>query len=180
MTTYDSGTSEVGRSPPLWIRLLLGLVLIVGGLAVLGDVAFATLVSTIFIGFAAILVGAFEIVHAFWTKGWGGFLWKVLLGILYIIFGSMVINQPVSGALTLTFVLGIVLLASGLIRIFVGFTPGRESGWMMLLSGAFAVLAGLVVISGWPASGIWTLGLLLAIDLLSHGLAWLTYGWLPR
>jgi uncharacterized membrane protein HdeD (DUF308 family) len=28
-------------------------------------------------------------------------------------------------------------------------------------------------------SGLWVLGLLLGIDLISHGVAWLTYAWLP-
>ena len=101
MTAYHSGTSAA-YVPPAWLRILLGLVLILGGVLVLGDVALATLVSTLFIGFTAIVVGAFEILHAFWSKGWGGFLWQALLGIFYIIFGVTIVNQPTSGALVLT------------------------------------------------------------------------------
>ena len=44
-----------------------------GGILVLGDIMLVTLISTIFIGWVSIFAGAFEIVHAFWTKGWGGF-----------------------------------------------------------------------------------------------------------
>jgi uncharacterized membrane protein HdeD (DUF308 family) len=179
MTTYDSGTSAALYVPPTWLRVLLGIVLILGGLFVLGDIALATLVSTLFIGFTAIVVGAFEIIHAFWTKGWGGFIWHVLLGALYIIFGWMVVNQPVSGALVLTFVLGLVFLASGIVRIIVAFRQWAEAGWLMLVSGIFGILAGLIILSGWPTSSIWVLGLLLGIDLIAHGVAWLTYGWLP-
>ena len=117
MSTYDTGTSTALSVPPTWLRVLLGVVFILGGVLVLGDVALATFVSTLVIGITAIAMGAFEIIHAFWSKGWGGFLWQVLLGILYIIFGSTVINQPVSGALILTLVLGLVFLASGIARI---------------------------------------------------------------
>jgi hypothetical protein len=46
------------------------------------DVVFATIISVKFIGVTAIVAGAFEIMHAFWTKGWGGFLWQILLGAL--------------------------------------------------------------------------------------------------
>ena len=46
----------------------------------------------------------------------------------------------------------------------------------MLLSGAFGVLAGLLILSGFPRNHFWLLGLLLGIDLISHGAAWLTYG----
>ena len=179
MTTYDSGTTALSV-PPTWVRVLLGIVLILGGVFVLGDVALATLVSTLFIGYTAIVVGAFEILHAFWTKGWGGFIWQILLGALYIAFGLLVVSQPASGALILTYVLGLVLLASGIVRIFVGFKHLSEVGWIMLLSGAFGVLAGLIILTGWPTTGLWVLGLLLGVDLISHGVAWLTYGWLPR
>ena len=179
MTTYDAGTSTALSGPPTWVRVLLGIVLILGGIFVLGDVALATLISTLLIGYTAIVVGAFEIVHAFWTKGWGGFIWQLLLGALYIVFGLMVVRQPASGALILTFVLGLVLLASGVVRIIVGVRQWRDTGWIMVVSGLFGIAAGLIILSGWPTSGIWVLGLLLGIDLISHGIAWLTYGWLP-
>jgi uncharacterized membrane protein HdeD (DUF308 family) len=106
-------------------------------------------------------------------------MWQVLLGILYIVFGAMVVGQPVSGALILTLFLGFALFASGVVRIFVGVRNWSDTGWIMVLSGIFGVVAGLIIVSGWPASGIWVLGLLLGIDLISHGVAWLTYGWLP-
>ncbi|WP_338318204.1 DUF308 domain-containing protein, partial [Bradyrhizobium ottawaense] len=79
------------------------------GLLALGDLAFATVVSVKLIGLIAIAAGAFEIAHAFWTKGWGGFLWQVVLGALYLAFGVVLLTQPVSGALILTYFLGAVL-----------------------------------------------------------------------
>ena len=53
-------------------------------------------------GRVAIITGAFEIIHAFWTKGWGGFFWQVLLGILYIALGAVVVSHPVASALILS------------------------------------------------------------------------------
>ena len=177
MTTYPA-TSGL-TAPPTWVRVLLGIVMVVAGLLVLGDIAVATLISTIFIGLMAIVAGAFEIIHAFWTKGWGGFLWQLLLGALYIAFGLVLLSQPESGALILTYVLGVVLLLSGFVRVLLGFSHWREAGWLMLLSGAFGILAGLVILTGFPMTGLWVLGLLLGIDLISHGIAWLTYAWMP-
>ena len=181
MTAYGNETSSAAHlpAPPTWLRILLGIVLILGGIFILGDVVLATIVSAIFIGATAIVAGAFEIVHAFWTKGWGGFLWQIVLGALYIGFGLMVLRQPATGALILTYALGLVILASGVVRIFLAFRHWNESGWIMLISGAFGVLAGLVIVAGWPATGLWVLGLLLGVDLIAHGVAWLTYGWLP-
>jgi uncharacterized membrane protein HdeD (DUF308 family) len=181
MTTYDSSSRmEVSLpAPPFWICVLLGLVMIGAGILVLGDIMLVTLISTIFIGWVSIIAGAFEIVHAFWTKGWGGFVWQVLLGILYVAFGIVLVGQPVASALILTYVLGLVLLISGFVRILLGISHWREAGWIMLLSGAFGVLAGLVILTGFPATGLWVLGFLLGIDLISHGIGWLAYAWRP-
>jgi len=51
----------------------------------------------------------------------------------------------------------------------------------MLLSGIFGVLAGLVIVTGFPETGLWVLGFLLGIDLITHGVAWFAFAWLePR
>jgi uncharacterized membrane protein HdeD (DUF308 family) len=176
MTTVNTGTTAIRNIPPTWLRILLGAVFILAGIFVLGDVAMATFVSALVIGLTAIIVGIFEIVHAFWTKGWGGFIWQILLGILYIVFGWLLLNQPVTGALVLTFFIGLVFVVSGIVRLIVAFSHWSQAGWIMLISGAFGILAGLIILAGWPESSIWVLGLLLGIDLISHGVAWLAYG----
>ncbi|GLR84443.1 HdeD family acid-resistance protein [Bradyrhizobium iriomotense] len=176
MTSYDGRTEIEGLvPPPFWVCALLGIVLIAAGLFALGDVVFATLISVKLIGVIAIAAGAFEILHAFWTRGWGGFLWQVLLGVLYLALGFLLLSQPVSGALILTYFLGAILFASGAIRCVLSFAHWRQNGWMMLISGAFATLAGLLILLGFPDISVWALGFLLGVDLISHGLAWLLY-----
>lgn len=180
--------------PPGWVRLMLGAVMILAGVAVLADVAFASVVSPAFIGAAAIAVGTFEIIHAVWTRGWGGLAWQTLLGLLYVAVGivllggagpsEMVVASGVarsarSGELLLTYGLGLLLLLSGTVRILFGWSRWRESGRVMLLSGAFGVVAGLIVLAEFPKTGLWVFGLLLGVDLIVHGAAWLGYGF-PR
>jgi uncharacterized membrane protein HdeD (DUF308 family) len=177
MTTYDTATSL--SVPPTWARYLLGFALILAGLFVLGDIVAATIVSTMFIGVVAVAAGALEVFNAFWTRKWGGFVWQILLGILYVAFGVALFTQPVSSALMLTYFLGLLLLMSGIVRVLLSFSHWREAGWLMLLSGAFGVVAGLIVLTGFPKTGLWVLGLVLGIDLISHGAAWLTYAWIP-
>jgi uncharacterized membrane protein HdeD (DUF308 family) len=176
MSSYD--TSEIS-APPMWVRVLLGIVLMLAGILVLGDVALATLISTVVIAVLAIVAGTFEIAHAFWTKGWGGFIWQILLGTLYIAFGVILWSQPLTGALIVTYMLGLLLVASGLVRMLLSYRYWQDAGWIMLASGIFGVLAGALIIARWPMSGLWVLGLLLGIDLLSHGMAWLVYAWKP-
>src|SRR5215470_17930672 len=177
MATSSTGTAALS-APPAWVRILLGIVLVLAGVFVLGDVVLATLISTIFIGFMAVVAGGFEIVHAFWTKGWGGFLWQLLLGALYVGAGIVLLSEPVSGALILTYVLGLLLMISGVVRVVIGFGHWEDGGWIMILSGIFGVLAGLIIVTGFPETGLWVLGFLLGIDLIMHGAAWFAYAWL--
>ncbi len=149
------------------------------GAAVLADVAFASLIGSTFIGVAAILVGTFEIGNAISTRGWGGFTWQMILGFLYIALGLLLVGVDGSETQLLTYGLGLLLMLSGTVRILFVLNHWREVGWFMLLSGGFGVLAGLVILAEFPKTGLWVLGLLLGIDLISHGLAWLGYGFLP-
>ncbi len=175
MTIYSRTDMANSPAPPVWTRALLGIVLIAAGTFALGDVMFATIVSVKLIGVAAILAGAFQVIHGFWTKGWGELLWRVLLGLLYTAFGFVLVNAPVVGALILTYVLGALLFATGIFRSALGFVHWRESGWMMLLSGVFGLLAGLLILVGFPTNSVWVLGIIVGVDLISHGVAWLLY-----
>lgn len=182
MTSSNNGLSTITDLPvpPTWVRFLLGTVMIGAGLLVLGDVAVASLLSAKFIGVMAIIAGGFEIVHAFWTKDWGNVVWHLFLGALYVAFGLMMVSQPAAGALVLTFVLGLILVTSGVVRVLLALRHWGELSWVMLISGAFGAVAGFIILSGWPGTGLWVLGLLLGVDLIMHGLAWLTHGLLPR
>lgn len=50
----------------------------------------------------------------------------------------------------------------------------------MMLSGAFGACAGLVILAEFPKTGLWLLALLLGIDFLAHGVAWLRFAFFPR
>jgi uncharacterized membrane protein HdeD (DUF308 family) len=55
-----------------------------------------------------------------------------------------------------------------------------DYGWLLLASGLIAIAAGAVIISGWPVSGLWVIGLFVGIDLLSYGFWWLVYAFEVR
>jgi uncharacterized membrane protein HdeD (DUF308 family) len=175
MTVFDRSSVEALGPPSLWVCALLGIVMIAAGVLALTDIVFATIISVKLIGLTAIAAGGFEIFHAIWTKGWGGFLWQILLGAAYLAIGLILLTQPISGALILTSLLGALLFASGVVRGILSFAHWQQNGWMMLISASFAVFAGLMILFDFPASSLWVLGLLLGIDLLSHGFAWLLY-----
>ena len=177
--TADDNSSSLrtinSPAPPFWVCLVLGIVMVLAGIMVLSDILFFTVISALFIGWMSVAAGAFEIFHAFWIKWRGGFAWQVLLGILYIAFGLVLISQPFVGSVIITYLLGLLLMFSGSVRILLGTFYWKELGWSMPFSGAFGVLAGLVILTGFPETGLWVLGFLFGVDLISHGWAWLGY-----
>ena len=163
-----------------WLYLLLGIVLSIAGLFVLGDVVLASVVSAIVIGWVIVIAGILEIVHAFSARGWKGVVLDLLLGLLYIAGGWILISNPIAASVSLTLAIGIVWIVSGIFRMVLGSAIWREGGWLVFWSGLLAVLAGAIILAKWPASGLWVLGLLLGIDLIVHGIAWISYSFAVR
>ena len=77
----------------------------------------------------------------------------------------------------LTLLLAISLVASGVLRAWVGLQHRPEKGWGWLVAaGVITALAGLVIASGWPVNSIWVLGMFLAIDLIFQGWSFIALG----
>ena len=174
--------------------LLLGYVMVLAGAVVLGDLALASFASPTFIGAIAILVGASEIIHAVWSRRLGGMPWQMLLGLLYVLVGLLLVGTGGSSAIALTqflvrsarqgelllaYVLGLSLVLSGAVRILFALSHRLQGGWGMLGAGTFGVAAGVIVLAEFPKTGFWIFGLLLGIDLIVHGAAWLGYAKAP-
>src|SRR5690348_2023005 len=101
-----------------WRRfVLLGVVLIALGVIAWLDVIRVAIASTIIIGAILLIAGIFQIVHAFATQQWRSFVLGVLCGVLYLIGGILVMNEPPEGAVVLTLLLAATIVGSGLIRI---------------------------------------------------------------
>jgi uncharacterized membrane protein HdeD (DUF308 family) len=161
-----------------WTYALLGIALLIGGIVVLGDIVAASVISALFISWAIVIAGIFQIVHAFSVRHWGGFLFDLLLGVLYIVVGAILLSNPAAASIKLTLLLGGVLVASGLVRMVLAIW--QKAGWGLLFSGLVAILAGFLILSQWPNSGLWVLGLFLGVDLVVHGGAWIAYAFTVR
>src|SRR6201991_1557451 len=159
-----------------WI-VALGVVYLLAGLVALGSVAMATVASVLVVGVMMIVAGVAEVLSAFQIKNWGKFLLWVLLGVLYIIAGFVTFQNPLLAAALLTLILGGVLVASGIMRIFLAFSMKRATPWIWVgLSGLITLLLGALILAKWPVSGLYILGLFLGFDLVMAGVGWISLG----
>jgi uncharacterized membrane protein HdeD (DUF308 family) len=138
-----------------WIVALVGVVLIAVAFAVFGHLMAATIVSTLLVATMLIVGGLFQMAHAFAERGWGGFALSLLVGLLYLVTGLILAMNPAAGSFALTLLFAAFLLASGVVRIVLAIRFWRAFGWLLLISGAVGILAGLVIMSGFPMTGSW-------------------------
>jgi uncharacterized membrane protein HdeD (DUF308 family) len=108
-----------------WIwRLILGILYVAAGVAVLGSPILSTIFGVAllfyFLAFSAIVGGIVEIVRALMkigSLGFGAVLGGLLLGILQLVIGLFLLENPIAGTLTLVPVMGFFAIAAGMVTI---------------------------------------------------------------
>jgi uncharacterized membrane protein HdeD (DUF308 family) len=164
------------RAKSGWI-VALGVIYVIAGFVALGSVVLATVATVFVVGIMMLIAGAAEVINAFQIKTWGKFLLWLLLGVLYIVAGFVTFENPLLAAALLTLLLGVSLVASGIMRIVLAFSMKEGAPWIWVaLSGAITLLLGIVILAHWPVSGLYILGLFLGIDLVLAGASWIAVG----
>jgi uncharacterized membrane protein HdeD (DUF308 family) len=157
----------------IWEFLLgMGIALMLLGIAAIGSSLIATFATVLVFGILLLLGAIFEVVTAFWGRNWRGFFVHLLTGVLYLIAGIFLINNPVGAALGLTLLVAVCLLTGGAVRIVLSLLE-RFDGWgWVVMNGIVSVLLGAAIWRQWPLSGLWALGLFVGIEMLFSGLSW--------
>jgi uncharacterized membrane protein HdeD (DUF308 family) len=155
-----------------WL-LAFGILSIVLGTIGLGMTFGLTLASVLFFGVLLIIGGGVQLVDAFKCRGWKGTLWHVLIALLYVAAGILIVVDPVLASATLTLVLAGLLIAVGAARLVMAFQHRSAPGWYWpLIAGLVSILLGIMILAQWPVSGLWVIGLFVAIELIFNGWAY--------
>jgi uncharacterized membrane protein HdeD (DUF308 family) len=157
------------------------------GLVALGTLAIvfsfaATVISVVFLGILLAVSGAFITIDSFqsWWGRWSGFFLHLGVGVLYLIIAYLFIERPLSSAISLTLLLGIVFLVIGVFRIIYAMSSGLpQKGWRVF-NGIVTLILGLLIVAEWPASGIFVLGLFIGIDLVFSGWVYIVAAFAAR
>ena len=96
----------------------------------------------------------------------------LVVGVVTTLTGIAMLVHPLFGLSLLTLLLAGYFLADGVCKVVVSFRFRPASGWLWLLaSGAISFLLGVLIWSQWPMSGLWAVGVLVGLNLISTGLA---------
>lgn len=168
MTTDVSGDIKKGANG----SLLIGVLLIVLGIVAIAQPAVSTIFAETWFALILVSAGAAKLGYAFQTRNEGGFVWKLLLSILYIATGVMLFVNPLRGALTLTLLLGSFLLTEGVFELILAFRLRPQQNWTWVLSdGIITLLLGGIIWFQWPFNAPWIIGTLVGVSVLSTGIS---------
>jgi len=172
----DFGETAELRKNWGWM-VAFGALLALAGFVALGSVLLTTLSSVLVVGIAMIVAGVGEIIHGFAQRCWKKFFLWMLIGVLYIVAGVCVFENPLLAAGVLTLLLGAGLAASGLVRSFLAFQlPVNAPRVLVFFSGVLTLAIGAYVLAQWPASSLWVIGTFLGVDLVFAGASWIGVG----
>ncbi len=165
----------LGERPAVHTHELLGIVLIVLGLAAMTFPEFTT--NLVLAGIAVILIVA-GIVFALITyrsekRTVGAWLKAALL----IIFGILIFAYPYAGAVGLTLIVFLLLLGASVVSFYWAYSSRENpSWWFMAVSGAISLVLAVLLIWGIFRSNPWLVGIYIGINLFVDGLMLLLMG----
>jgi uncharacterized membrane protein HdeD (DUF308 family) len=176
--TNGTASSQAGAPAPVlgdlvhnWGWLLAqGILLVVLGTIGLGITFWLTLATVFIFGVFLFIAGAVQIFHAFKYRGWQSILWHVLIAILYVLAGLIIMGDPLVASTLLTLLLAGALMGIGVLRLIMAFQLRGIKNWFWpLIGGIAALILGFMILTRWPVSGFWVIGLFVAIEMIFSG-----------
>ncbi len=169
-----AGVNEI-RSQ--WGRFTaLGIVFMTLGLFCIFYSGIATAATVLVLGWMLLFSGIVSLIQSFWVRNWNGFFLFFLNALLRGVLGYLLLRHPLAGAAGVTLVLGSLFVVGGLFRI-VGASVLRFPSWgWALLSGIVSLVLGVVVLAHMPVMSVFFLGIVVGVDLLTDGIAFVALG----
>lgn len=153
------------------LSILWGVVLIILGVLAIGSPFLAAAVVTTFVAWLLIFAGAVHLAGAFRSHETGSLIWRLLVGIAYIVCGVYLVSHPVLGVASLTLLLAVLFVVEGALDIAMYFRVRtmERSGWI-LMDGIVTLLLGVMIYRQWPSSALWAIGTLVGVSLIISGI----------
>jgi uncharacterized membrane protein HdeD (DUF308 family) len=167
MNVEEQAIQEIGSK---WGWFLgIGILLLVLGIVGLGATFALTLTTVTFFGILILIGSVFQLIDAFQNKGWA-LIGNIIIALLYGAVGYIMVANPALASSALTMVIAWALIFIGIMRMVIAFRIHGVSGWVWtLISGIAAIVLGIMILNNWPVSGLWVIGMFVAIELIFNG-----------
>lgn len=134
------------------------------------------LAVSVFVGWIIVLSGVAQLAYAFAAQDAGTFIWRILIGLVYLIGGGYLAFHPGIALESLTLVVAVMFFLEGMVDIvlFIQFRALSGSAWI-LFDAIVTLLLAYAIWHPWPASTAWAIGTLVGINLVVSGFTRLMY-----
>ena len=149
-----------------WV-IIWGIVTFVCGvLAVILPLTFSFGIA-LMIGCLVLVAAIAHLFFAFETRSVDGFLWQILVSVLYGVAAVFLLVNPLLSVLSLTLILAILLLLEGILELVLYFVLRRfrHSVWV-LIDGIGTLILGILMLRQWPPATPEIIGALIGISLM--------------
>ena len=152
-----------------WLVVSGVLAILVGAAAILVP-AIASVAIATFTGWMLILAGVFMGLHAWAMRHESGLGKRTLTAVLALAAGICILAFPLTGTLTLTFLLSVWFFATGVLLVLEALNLRDRPGWGLLaFNGVLSLLLGFLIAIELPSSAAWAIGLLVGVNLIFWG-----------
>jgi uncharacterized membrane protein HdeD (DUF308 family) len=160
---------------------LVGIALICLGFLAIAFPFVSSLVTEIWMGIMFMVAGILTAIQAVAERHKKKFLPLLIVAVAYFLVGVVLLKMPLVGLITMTALVGSLLLIQGVTRLFFARHIGAHRGLTeFTLSGFLGLAIGLILLTGLPGAAFWTLGFLVGIDLILLGWATALHGWFQK
>lgn len=150
----------------------LSVLMIVAGILAIASPLAAGIAIEVLVAWLLVFSGCVHLVFSWHTRSTGGFLWELLVGVLYLFIGVYLLMHPQVGLESLTIALALYLFLEAILEFVLGFKlrPLRGSGWL-LVDGIITLILAVLIWKTWPSSAAWVIGTLVGISILFSGIS---------
>ncbi|MFZ0383753.1 MAG: DUF308 domain-containing protein [Solirubrobacteraceae bacterium] len=175
MSSTSLGSREIrAMTWGWWLALLIGALSIVAGIIVILKPSNSLSTLAVIFGIFILIDGILEIAGAILGDTESRGLLAVI-GTLSVIAGVLLIRHPLGGVRAVALLLGIWLIAAGVVRLISAFAFPGDRIWRIIVALVLGIF-GIVIVSA-PHIGYATLALIAGICFICYGLGMLAVGW---
>jgi uncharacterized membrane protein HdeD (DUF308 family) len=172
--TSNQATEQLRRlSSAWWLLMLVGFVAVAAGVIVLVQPGISLTTLAVVAGIFLLVEGVYEVFSSFSKRSeHRGTL--AVLGVISVIAGLLLVRHPVGGVVAISLLLGIWLVAYGLVRLVGSFDEGNRV--LNLVVAVVAIVAGVLIVAS-PTIAVSTLGLIVGIAFVVRGVGLVAEAW---
>jgi uncharacterized membrane protein HdeD (DUF308 family) len=157
-----------------WLALLIGVVSIAAGIIVIAKPSNSLATLAVIFGIFILIDGIVELVAALSVRTANRGLLAVI-GVISVIAGVLLIRHPLGGVRAVALLIGIWLIAAGVVRFIAAFEIPEHRLWRIVVSLVLAAFGVVIVAS--PHIGYATLALITGISFICYGIGMAALGW---